>query len=47
MRGVGSQKTPAFPQSKTALTAGPKSVGLWDQFSESWQALFHELDRLR
>lgn len=27
MRGVGSQKTPAFPQSKRSLTAGPKSEG--------------------
>lgn len=47
MRWVGSQKIPAFPQSKRSLTAGPKSQGLWDQFSESWQAVFHELDRLR
>ena len=44
---VGSQKTPAFPQSKGSLIAGPKSEGLWNQFSESWQAFFYELDRIQ
>lgn len=42
----GTEETPALPQGVGSPTAGLYPEGLWNQFSESWQALFYELDRI-